>query len=156
SPCECSIGALRPIADNNPSKPWVRLFLTTAFSRSFDCDQYLDKPAAKLRSGQRCLQRVSSWPKIVRPEVVQAMKNRRSFATACISNALRSAVLLALQAFVVMPSGAQTHIPLQPFAQQVRQVETTLGYLGQPLSPADHQAINESIADGDEASAVLR
>jgi len=84
------------------------------------------------------------------------MKNRRSFATECISNPVRSTVLLALQALVVIPSGAQTHIPLQPFAQQVRQVETTLGYLGQPLSQTDHQAINESIADGDEASAVSR
>jgi hypothetical protein len=84
------------------------------------------------------------------------MTNRRSFVTACISNAVRFAALLAFQAHVVVLSSAQTHIPLQPLAQQVRQVETALGYLGQPLSRADHKAINQSIADSDEASAVSR
>ena len=84
------------------------------------------------------------------------MKNRRSFATARISNLVRLTALLALQPLVVMPTRSQTRIPIQPLAQQVRQVETTLAYLGQPLSQADHVAIDQSIADDDEASAVSR
>jgi len=47
-------------------------------------------------------------------------------------------------------------VPLQPFAQQVRQVETTLAFLGQPLSSADHRAINDAISDPDEAAAVAK
>ena len=43
---------------------------------------------------------------------------------------------------------------MQPFAQQVRQIETALDYLGQPLSPADQSAINAAIANPDEAAAV--
>jgi len=93
---------------------------------------------------------------MVRPEVAQAMKNRRSSTMAFISIIARLSVLLALQLLVVTSDAAQTRIPLQPFAQQVRQVETALAYLGQPLSQADHEAINLSIADPDEASAVSR
>ena len=84
------------------------------------------------------------------------MKNRRSFATACISNIVKWTVPLALQGLIVIPVGAQTRIPLQPFAQQVRQVETTLAYLGQPLSQTDHLAIDQLLGDADEASAVSR
>lgn len=84
------------------------------------------------------------------------MKNGALFATARISSYVRSTVLLALQGLLVLPSGAQTHIPLQPFAQQVRQVETSLDYLGQPLNHADRQAIKQLIAESDEASAASR
>ena len=49
-------------------------------------------------------------------------------------------------------SGPQ--VPLQPLAQQVRRLETALRYLGEPLRPADQQALNEAIALGDEAAAV--
>jgi hypothetical protein len=84
------------------------------------------------------------------------MKNRRSFAMACISNIVGWTVPLALQGLVVIAVGAQTRIPLQPFAQQVRQVETTLAYLGQPLSQSDHLAINQLLGDADEAAAVSR
>jgi hypothetical protein len=45
-------------------------------------------------------------------------------------------------------------VPLQPLAQQVRQIEDALAYLGQPLSPTDHQRINDAIANPDEAAAV--
>jgi hypothetical protein len=50
----------------------------------------------------------------------------------------------------------QPAVALQPLAQQVRRLETALTYLGQPLAPADHQALNEAIADEDEAKAVTR
>src|SRR5215469_9770119 len=45
-------------------------------------------------------------------------------------------------------------VPLQPLAQQVRQLEEALAYLGQPLAPADHRRINDAIGRSDEASAV--
>src|SRR5262249_3248619 len=47
-------------------------------------------------------------------------------------------------------------VPLQPLAQQVRQLEEALAYLGQPLSPADHRRINEAIANSDQAAAVAQ
>jgi hypothetical protein len=49
---------------------------------------------------------------------------------------------------------AQTRVALQPFAQQVRQVETTLAYLGQPLPPKDQDSINRFIANTDESAAI--
>jgi hypothetical protein len=45
-------------------------------------------------------------------------------------------------------------VPLQPLAQQVRQLEEALAYLGQPLPAADHRRINEAIGKADEAAAV--
>ncbi|MGA7409989.1 MAG: CehA/McbA family metallohydrolase [Bryobacteraceae bacterium] len=45
-------------------------------------------------------------------------------------------------------------IPLQPLAQQVRQLEEALNYLGQPLASSDHQRINKAIANPDQAAAV--
>ena len=45
---------------------------------------------------------------------------------------------------------------LQPLAQQVRRLETALGFLGQPLPPEDHAAINAAIALPDESAAVGR
>jgi hypothetical protein len=51
-------------------------------------------------------------------------------------------------------SGAS--VPLQPLAQQARRLESALKYLGQPLSPADHQSINEAVASSDEAAGVAR
>jgi hypothetical protein len=51
-------------------------------------------------------------------------------------------------------SPAQTHVALQPLAQQVRQVESALGYLGQPLTEQDQEAINRAIGEADEAAAI--
>ena len=65
-------------------------------------------------------------------------------------------VSTALQGIVTSCGAAQTRVSLQPFAQQVRQVETTLAYLGQPLSADDHEAINQAVANADEAAAVMR
>jgi hypothetical protein len=45
---------------------------------------------------------------------------------------------------------------LQPLAQQVRRLETALGFLGQPLPAEDHAAINAAIALPDESAAVGR
>jgi hypothetical protein len=44
-----------------------------------------------------------------------------------------SLIWIVLQTLIAMPATAQMRIPLQPFAQQVRQIETTLAYLGEPL-----------------------
>jgi len=45
-------------------------------------------------------------------------------------------------------------VPLQPLAQQVRQLEQTLDYLGQPLGRNELDRINSAIANADEAAAV--
>ena len=47
-------------------------------------------------------------------------------------------------------------IPLQPLAQQVRQLEETLNYLGQPFPPPVHQRINAAIANPDQTAAVTQ
>jgi hypothetical protein len=65
-------------------------------------------------------------------------------------------VSTALQGMVTSFGAAQTRVSLQPLAQQVRQVETTLAYLGQPLSADDREAINQAVAGADEAAAVAR
>jgi hypothetical protein len=44
----------------------------------------------------------------------------------------------------------QPAVPLQPLAQQVRQLETTLGYLGQPLSSEDARLIDDAIGATNE------
>src|SRR5215467_5577024 len=61
--------------------------------------------------------------------------------------------LIANAQQVQLPSPA---VPLQPLAQQVRQLETALSYLGQPF-PADELArIDEAIGDAQESEAVKR
>jgi len=55
---------------------------------------------------------------------------------------------------IALPIAAQTRVPLQPFAQQVRQVETSLAYLGQPLAQNDGDEINQAIGNANEAAAV--
>jgi hypothetical protein len=45
-------------------------------------------------------------------------------------------------------------VPLQPLAQQVRQLEEAMNYLGQPFGAADLRRIHEAIANPDEAVAV--
>ena len=49
---------------------------------------------------------------------------------------------------------APAPIPLQPLAQQVRQLEEAMNYLGQPFGTADLRRIHEAIANPDEAAAV--
>jgi hypothetical protein len=52
---------------------------------------------------------------------------------------------------VQLPSPA---VPLQPLAQQVRQMEAALSYLGQPFSADELARIDEAIADAQESEAV--
>lgn len=49
---------------------------------------------------------------------------------------------------------AHVQVALQPLAQQVRQIEAALNYLGQPLSAQDHRRINAAVARSDEEAAV--
>src|SRR5215469_13725463 len=51
------------------------------------------------------------------------------------------------------PTGSP-QVPLQPLAQQVRQLEEAMTYLGQPFKAADLRRIHEAIANPDEAAAV--
>jgi len=65
-------------------------------------------------------------------------------------------VITLLQILGTQQTAGQTRVSIQPFAQQVRAVETSLAYLGQPLALSDHEAINEAVADADESAAVNR
>lgn len=49
---------------------------------------------------------------------------------------------------------AQTRVPLQPLVQQIRQVVTTMAYLGEPLPGKDQKAIDAIAAKTGEAEAV--
>ncbi len=82
------------------------------------------------------------------------MKPVRSVTTACVPGIITLSIFMVLQGPTDISKAAQMRSSLQPFAQQVRQVETTLAYLGQPLTQKDHEAINLAIADPDEAAAV--
>src|SRR6185369_3403715 len=63
-------------------------------------------------------------------------------------------IWVLLQTLISLPVSAQTRVSLQPFAQQVRQVETSLAYLGQPLAQGDQDAINRAVGNPDEATAI--
>src|SRR5215467_801836 len=72
-----------------------------------------------------------------------------------------SAACSIVAAFALIANAQQVQlpsptVPLQPLAQQFRQLETALSYLGQPF-PADELArIDEAIADAQESEAVKR
>lgn len=51
-------------------------------------------------------------------------------------------------------AAAQSTVPLQPLALQVRRLEDAMNYLGQPFPAADHAAINAAIGNADEGTAV--
>ena len=70
--------------------------------------------------------------------------------------AITAAFSLTLVAQTPVPRTAAPNVPLQPLAQQARRLESALKYLGQPLSEADHQAINEAVALSDDAAGVAR
>jgi hypothetical protein len=84
----------------------------------------------------------------------RAMAYKKVPGTASILGITSYLILDLLQVLICLPVAAQTRVTLQPFAQHVRQLETTLAYLGQPLSQKDHEEINLAIADADEAAAV--
>ncbi len=78
-----------------------------------------------------------------------------SFSASTHTSPIASCLILAVLQAISAPSAEpQARVPLQPFALQVRQVETTLGYLGQPLPQQDQDAISEAIAKTDEAAAI--
>jgi hypothetical protein len=53
-------------------------------------------------------------------------------------------------------SASPSAVPLQPFADQVRQLESALSFLGQPLSPASLEAINTAFVDANPQTAVAQ
>src|SRR5215470_11145878 len=72
---------------------------------------------------------------------------------------MKSVLTLIFCGIAVAQDTAHQHaapapIPLQPLAQQVRQLEEALNYLGQPFGAADLRRIHEAIANPDEAAAV--
>jgi hypothetical protein len=83
----------------------------------------------------------------------------RSQESGCLVRPTLLVVFLASSALLTAAAPrkpAQTHAALQPFAQQVRQVESALAYLGQPLAEQDQEAINRAIGGFDEAAAITR
>ena len=82
------------------------------------------------------------------------MEYRNSRLPARIFVITSNLIWILLQATIGLPLAAQTRVPLQPFAQQVRQVETSLAYLGQPLAQNDGDAINQAIGNANEAVAI--
>ena len=82
------------------------------------------------------------------------MKYRNSSKSTQIFGITLNVIGILLLATIGWPIAAQTRVALQPFAQQVRQVETSLAYLGQPLAPKDADAINHAIGNANEAAAI--
>src|SRR5436190_11064704 len=81
---------------------------------------------------------------------------RQNSTRAFLLGGVLSLTAVSPHAVLATPRAAQTHTSLQPFAQQVRQVETSLAYLGQPLAPADQDTINQAIGSPDESAAISK
>lgn len=84
------------------------------------------------------------------------MKYAESLTQASMFGITSSLTCIVFQALTATPTAAQLRVSLQPFAQQVRQVETTLTYLGQPLAQRDQDAVNQAIANTGEAAAIAQ
>ncbi|HVO99769.1 MAG TPA: CehA/McbA family metallohydrolase [Bryobacteraceae bacterium] len=73
---------------------------------------------------------------------------------------LVSAFVLCIMAAARLGSQEHQHaakpaqVPLQPMAQQARQLSEALSYFGQPLTPAEQKRINDAIGISDETAAV--
>jgi hypothetical protein len=80
--------------------------------------------------------------------------NRANSKTTRVFGLVTFFFVMGIQGLAAKVSAAQARVPLQPFTQQVRQVETTLAYLGQPLAQSDLKAVSAAIANADESSAV--
>jgi hypothetical protein len=67
-------------------------------------------------------------------------------------------VILVACPFKAAPaqSASSSQVPLQPFADQVRQLESTLNFLGQPLDSSSLGAINTAFANADPQTAVAQ
>jgi len=81
--------------------------------------------------------------------------NRRFSLTPYRSAIAAFSTMAAVQTLTGMPLPGQTRVPLQPFAEQVRQVEAALVYLGQPLTESDHKAIDQTIGGADDEAAAV-
>src|SRR5205814_7348800 len=112
------------------------------------------RDAPRVVSRGPCLAPVFSRTITRNGEGRHAMEYRNSSVPARIFSTTSYLIRILLQAVIVLPLAAQTRVPLQPFAQQVRQVETSLAYLGQPLTQNDGDAINQAIVDASEAAAI--
>jgi hypothetical protein len=77
-------------------------------------------------------------------------------AAACVGAVVGISVLhvAGFAAMQLSPRVPRPNVPLQPLAQQARRLATTLSYLGQPLTSADHRLIDEALAVGDEEEGV--
>src|SRR3984893_6761590 len=82
------------------------------------------------------------------------MEYRTFRRPASIFGSVSCLIWIVLPVLIALPVAAQTRVPLQPFAQQVRQVETSLAYLGQPLAQNDGDAINQAVGNANEAAAI--
>ncbi len=76
------------------------------------------------------------------------------FLLACFALVPASRPLAVQQTLPAGPHDEAPPVSLQPLAQQVRRIETTLAYLGQPLPAAEHDRLNAAMALADEAQAV--
>ncbi len=84
------------------------------------------------------------------------MKSKASIAL--VSMAVVAISLCASFAAVASPApaSAEVAVALQPFADQVRRLERTLEFLGQPLPAADQKQINAALAGSDEQAAAAK
>src|SRR5262245_22464165 len=104
---------------------------------------------------------VSSLPRAPtgsRPEVTWAKRRGVIYAVAEIGGRMKLYVTLAL---CVSAAAQEPHqhaappaVPLQPLAQQARQLEEAMAYLGQPFGAADLRRMHEAIANPNESAAV--
>jgi hypothetical protein len=67
---------------------------------------------------------------------------------------VRKLILKAFLPLLLLHGADAQPVALQPLAQQVRQLEEALNYLGQPLGAAEDREINVAIANPAQASAV--
>jgi hypothetical protein len=65
-------------------------------------------------------------------------------------------IFMAPKCLQATATAAQTRIPLQPLSVQVRQVASALDYLGQPLTPNDHEAIKRALSESDETAGAVQ
>jgi hypothetical protein len=80
-------------------------------------------------------------------------------ATTELKKAFAGTTLIVLVSGTLMmggqsDQGSRAVIPLQPLAAQVRELETTLQFLGQPLTAADQAGINAAFARAEPEAAV--
>ncbi len=86
-------------------------------------------------------------PRHGKPEIlayiIPSFMDRRAKTLAAFVLFLAAARVASARA----PGGLPSSVPLQPFADEVRQLESALSFLGQPLSSADRESINAAFAN---------